>query len=423
MHYCLDKLNSKGAEKAACRYIIARKQELNVHAGKLNLFRTINDINLGLTAIFENRKGTITINKIGVNDLDQAIENVIEMAESSQPDKANDIAGFQEAKQFSKGPTNPDLDLMYTRLDNFVQQVREKYPRIILEEVILSFNTYESYFMNSNKVDFQIRKSAYDFSPMFTAKEGLKTSSFNYTDFSTLNLDKEFLEYGTIDLLLKQASEQISTSRISGKFTGDIIVTPDCLPEFIRGLTSYLGDRALISDTSIYKDKLNRKIASENFTLQAQPRSDLLASGYFLTSDGFEAQNLTIIDKGILSSFLLSLYGANKTGKDRAQNQGGCYVINPGEEQIENIIKKVKRGLLLCRFSGGNPNDKGDFSGVAKNSYYIEDGKIKYPISETMITGNIADMFINIKDISRERINFGDKIIPWIRFGEISISG
>ena len=87
------------------------------------------------------------------------------------------------------------------------------------------------------------------------------------------------------------------------------------------------------------------------------------------------------------------------------------------------MIKSVERGILLARFSGGYPSDNGDFSGVAKNSYLIENGEIKYPISESMISGNFAEMLKNIKAISKERIDYGFSILPWIQVSGITISG
>ena len=86
------------------------------------------------------------------------------------------------------------------------------------------------------------------------------------------------------------------------------------------------------------------------------------------------------------------------------------------------MIKDVDKGIILCRFSGGSPSDNGDFSGVAKNSFYIENGEIQYPITETMISGNIAQMFMNIIDISNDTIDFGYNILPWISFDGITIS-
>ncbi|MDO9578879.1 MAG: metallopeptidase TldD-related protein [Candidatus Cloacimonadales bacterium] len=184
-----------------------------------------------------------------------------------------------------------------------------------------------------------------------------------------------------------------------------------------------LEDYSLIKGSSVFKDKLGEVIADNRFTLHSKPLSGELAGNYFVTNDGYEAQNSTIIEKGILKTFELSLYGSRKTGKTRAVNSGGCYIVEPGETEFEEMIKNTEKGLLLCRFSGGNPNDSGDFSGVAKNSYYIENGEIKYPVSETMISGNLVEMLQNIVEISAERINTGYQIYPWIKFDGVTVSG
>jgi PmbA protein len=87
------------------------------------------------------------------------------------------------------------------------------------------------------------------------------------------------------------------------------------------------------------------------------------------------------------------------------------------------MVKSVKKGVLLARFSGGSPSDNGDISGVAKNSYLIEDGEIKYPISESMISGNVADMLMNVTAVSRERVDYGFSIYPWVAVSGVTISG
>jgi PmbA protein len=77
----------------------------------------------------------------------------------------------------------------------------------------------------------------------------------------------------------------------------------------------------------------------------------------------------------------------------------------------------------MARFSGGRPSNSGDFAGVAKNSYLIEDGEIKYPVSEVMVSGNFAEMLRNVKAVSRERVNFGHAISPWVAVSGVTISG
>ena len=288
---------------------------------------------------------------------------------------------------------------------------------------ILDFTNTHKYFRNSNGVDLQSRRSLYNFSPMFTSKEGTETSSFNYASISTAELDRNLQECGTVDLLMKQSTEQVRSKEFQGKFDGDIIITPDCLGSFIQMIIMYLYDYPLIKGTSIFKDSLGMEIADPQLTLHSQPLSDELAEGYFITFDGFTAENSTIISKGILKSFLLSLYGANKTGKTRAVNSGGAYVVDPGEYTFDEMTRSVERGILLCRFAGGMPSESGDFSAVAKNSYYIENGEIKYPVKEIMISGNLRSLLKKIKRISSERVNFGDALLPWIQVENMTIFG
>jgi len=424
VEYGLNSLLKAGAEKAQCVLARSEKHELNLEADKFSLMRTTYDTNLDYMAIRDGKRGTTSSNKTDKDSIDKAVADVLEIANASQPDDAYDIAEKQEPKAFTSGSTEPDLDRMFDRLKTFFETAKEKYPQTIIEMAILDFTHFDSFFMNSNGVDFTTSKGIYNFVVMFTTKEGKKTSSFNYTGFSTKDLDKEFLECGVTDLLLRQSAEQLDLKSVDGKFAGDLIISPDALAEFIYYLVAIsLHDVPLISGTSIFKDKLNEQIADSGFTLHARPVSDEIADNYFVTSDGYEAQNSTIIEKGVLKSFLLSLYGAKKTGRERAINDGNGWIVDPGDRSFDDMVKSVERGLLLCRFSGGFPNDNGDFSGVAKNSYYIEDGEVKYPINETMVSGNLAEMFRNIKSLSEERVDYGDKILPWLLTSGVTISG
>ena len=185
---------------------------------------------------------------------------------------------------------------------------------------------------------------------------------------------------------------------------------------------SHLSDFMIISGRSMYKNKLNESIASNKLTLHSHPKSEKLAYNYFTTGDGYACENSTIIEKGVLKTLLLGIYGSNKTQQARSVNNGGAHIVEPGNKVLSDIIAETNKGVLLSRFSGGSPSDNGDFSGVAKNSYYIENGEVKYPISETMISGNIFEMLNDIKEISKETINDGSSIYPWIQFSGLTIS-
>lgn len=421
--YIIESMSKKGAQKCQCSLSNKTRYEFNIEHSKIKLLRTTTDSNIHLNAILDHKKGTTVINKKDGDVVDNAVDEVIETARSSRPDPAYDIAEKQETKVFTKGIQEPDKELMFERLNQFLTYAASEYPQTILEEGYLDFGSSNTYFMNSNGVDYTVKKGLYNFSVMFTSKENDNASSFNTTHFSSLSLDKEIKDCGIVDLLLRQSAEQINSRDLPGKFTGDVIITPPCLGSLLYKITGFIGNYSLISGTSIYKDKLEKIIADPAFTLYSQPRSDEIAAGYFVTGDGYEAQNSIIIDKGVLKTFLLSLYGANKTGHKRAVNDGYAFVIEPGTTAFDDMVKSIDRGILLGRFSGGNPAENGDFSGVAKNSFYIENGKIAYPLKETMISGNLVDMLHNIKHISSERINSGSSIMPWMHVDNIVISG
>lgn len=419
----LDALVKAGADKAHTSLAISERHEMNIEAGEINLLRTAFNTSLHLSAIKESKRGHIGLNKSDDASIDKAVADVMDIAAGAQPDDGHDIAEWQEPAEFRKGPLEPDLDTMYDRLKSFVTTVSQRYPQINLRQVILDFTRSNAYVMNSNGVDFKTFRGTYHFMAMFSASEGDKVSSFNATGASMLDLDRELIDCGSVDMLLKQSTEQVTPRPIEGKFVGDVIVAPDAFGSIWGFLLSTISDGPVVSDTSIYKDKVGELVASPEFTLHCRPTADEIADGYFVTGDGYAAQNSTVIERGVLKSLLLSIYGSRKTGRERAVNQGGAVVVEPGDRSLSDLIGSVKRGVLLCRLSGGAPNNHGDFSGVAKNSYLIEDGEIKHPISESMISGNLAEAYKSTIGISRERVNFGSGILPWIALSGLTISG
>lgn len=89
--------------------------------------------------------------------------------------------------------------------------------------------------------------------------------------------------------------------------------------------------------------------------------------------------------------------------------------MEPGETPLEEIIRNVKQGLLLGFIQGSMPSDDGDFSGAAKSSYYIEDGKIRFPVMGTMVCGNVFELMKQVSAVSKET-KFEDGVVrfPWV---------
>ncbi len=415
-------IQKAGFDRATCQVNSDELHELQAENSDINLFRTNFETEINLSGISDQRRASLSINKTDDETISLAIQDLKSMADGANPDEAFDIAECQSAEVFESGPTEPDYDLMYDRIKDLLDYVKGKYPTLNLRSVGITYFNRRSSMVNTNGVQFESTRGQYRVSISFSSKDGLDTSSMMYTGFSRYDLEGALKDAVNLDDLFQQSTEQVRTEHLPHKFVGDLVIAPTCLPSFLGFLTARLGDGPLISGTSVYKDKLGEMVASDLLTLSSGPVSDEICSGYWVTGDGYKAMNSTILDKGKLDSYLLGLYGANRTGLPRAVNSGGCYIVEPGVHSYDEIIGQVKEGILINRFSGGRPSDRGDFSGVAKNSYYIKDGEIQFPIKETTVSGNMVDLLQSIESISSDRLNSGGSVYPWVRASSVTAS-
>ncbi len=424
LDYCAQVLRERGVDKFQCSLANTKQYEMNLEGTAFSLIRTITDNTLSIIVIKDQRKGSISLNGVDEQSIRAAVDTALELSSTSQPDPDYDISPQQEAQTFQSGSKEPEAERMYELLKEYSTEVPRLFPTIKLMETTFMHTHCVTRFINSNGVDFVTDQGVYELSSIFASKDGEKATSFNYSGFTMQDLEKPMLERGSLEVLLRQSEEHLEAKPFEGQFVGDVIFTPDCLHNLLYYYAmTFLGDGAMIGGTSPFKNKLGQKVASEKLTISSQPVADAMASGYFVTGDGFAAENVTFVDEGVLKSFLLSQYGSKKTGLERAKNEGRCWVVEPGDKTFAEMISQVDRGLLVARYSGGSPSSNGDFSAVAKNSYYIENGKIMYPVTETMVAGNMADMFAKVKEISSERIDFGEGIIPYLLTTGVTVSG
>jgi PmbA protein len=181
---------------------------------------------------------------------------------------------------------------------------------------------------------------------------------------------------------------------------------------------------SLVAETSRWKDSLNTKVTDSKLTMRLSPFRPDVVAGERYTADGYLSEDMDIIRDGVLKSFVLSLYGAKKTGKPRARSTAaGNLEVNPGFVSLKDMIKSVDNGVLVNRFSGASPSPSGDISGIAKNSFLIKNGAVTDALSETMLSFNIVDILRNIPAISTERCTNGSWILPWCCFDGVTISG
>ncbi|MBE6714201.1 MAG: TldD/PmbA family protein [Ruminococcaceae bacterium] len=420
----IEKLKDSGADMAYCTASSGETREFNVEGGEFTLFRTLFDNSLTLTAFIDGKKGSVGLNSFDEEKIDEAVENCIAAARSSTPDSAWALAPGKNEKSFKNGAVTPDLDLLFDRTKELLETIERDYPLIVMEQMIVAHENAHSVYRNSNGALYTKQAGYYNFDLMYSAHEGEEGSSFFSTGVITDNLDRPAIELGSIAKDLSDVQKQIHTVPTEGKFTGTMLLSPSCFGEFISEIAgNFASDSPILEGTSIWKDALGTMVADERITVSFNPSEKEIVCGQSYTTEGFVAEDFDFIKNGRLESFLVSLYVSNKTGVERAKNSGGSMVIAPGDRSLDEIIAGIGKGILVGRFSGGSPANNGDFSGVAKNSFLIENGKIKCAVSETMIAGNLADMLKNLVAISKERMADGYSLLPYAAFDGITVSG
>ncbi len=422
--YALEALKKAGADHAQCMVATGKTDEFNVDGGEFSLMRSLFNSAISLKALKDGKKGIITANRLDKESIDNAVKECVAAAESSVADEAESIAEKGNNENFVSGVLTPDRDLHFDRIREFMEDVRRDYPKIMVEQLITKYSHSERVFMNTNGVEYSYERGCYDLETMFSAHEGETASSFNGYGINFLDLDKKLIDLWLQRTLLAESEKQLYTKPVSGKFVGKLLITPACLAEILfTAFNNFISDGTIIDGTSPWKEMLGKQVAPEMLTISTRPLDDRVICGERFTAEGYRSENMDIIRDGVLNSFMLSNYGSRKTGYPRALNMSSNLVVKPGNTSLEQLIQGVDRGIVLNRFSGGQPGTNGDFSGVAKNSFLIENGKVTDAISETMINGNLSDLFKQVIGISSETVCDGVTVLPWMLFDGVTITG
>ncbi|MBN1620616.1 TldD/PmbA family protein [candidate division WOR-3 bacterium] len=422
-HEILDKIINKGAQKSSLVGFQREITELNVEKDTINFLRSTKNNEIRIEAYCDRRKADLTLNNFNDEDIKKAAEQLNEMCVCSQPDDANDLCPEKNFGEFLGNASDPDPEKMTECFSEFLQEAKNRFPEVIFSDTTFAHYKNKITYANSNGSYIAEDRSFYNANLFFTSKREKDVSSFNYLYFYLKGLEGKIIEKSGIDILLKNSVEHLLSKPLKEKFRGDLLMTPKAALGMFDDFFYPLFDNRLIAGTSIYQDKLGEQIASPQLSIKMMPLSEKSVFKDYFTFDGFLTEDMDLVKDGILKNFLLSYYGSRKTGLPRAKNRSGNHIeIQSGEEDLESLVSGVQKGILLDRFSGGSPSVSGDISGVCKNSYCIENGKIKFPVKEVMLTANTAEMLMNISGISKETIDYGNSRAPYILVKDVSFS-
>jgi len=113
--------------------------------------------------------------------------------------------------------------------------------------------------------------------------------------------------------------------------------------------------------------------------------------------------NMRWSKRGVLARYVLGSYSARKLGLESTGNAGGIHnlIVEAGSadgaaDGFDDMLRRMGSGLLVTEVMGqGVSTLTGDYSRGAAG-FWVEGGRIAYPVEEITIAANLREMFAGI---------------------------
>lgn len=194
-----------------------------------------------------------------------------------------------------------------------------------------------------------------------------------------------------------------------------------------------ISGSAIARGVSFLKDQMGKEVFGPGITIIDDPhRARGLRSKPF-DGEGVANRRTIIADKGRLTTWLLDSASARQLGLQTtghaSRGTGGPPSPSPtnlymvaGTLTPEELMADVREGFYVTELIGMGVNGvTGDYSRGAAG-YWIENGKIAFPVSEVTIAGNLKDMYRNLTPANDLVFRHGTDA-PTLRVEGLTIAG
>ena len=426
------KVLNRGASE--CFVISTKTTSCNVEIerDKISSTEWVQSIGLTIYTIVGKRIASVTVRDLSEDSIKKAIDLSYKLANSVTPNIY--WSGLPEPKSY---PTpletydpklrNLDVDEVVELAKTCISTVKDFDKRVSIAKGGVTISYGEVSIANSNGIEGD------DYGTLFSVY--LLTLAKSASEISSYVSEEEYSRKFDIDVeevALRAAKRAIETlgAKSVRSFKGDVVFDYYLAADLFTTLSiAYNGDY-IWRGSSPLKNKLGEEIAVNDLTII----DDGLLPGGIETSkfdgEGTPRQRTLIIEKGVLKNFINNTYTARILNMEPTGNASSLLtvspsniVVKPGSSKLEDLISEVKKGLLIREFSGMMRFQDGVISGTVKQSFYIENGEIKYPVKECMISDNLYSMLKRIDGISKETRRVYNVLTPCIRVRDVTIIG
>jgi PmbA protein len=213
-----------------------------------------------------------------------------------------------------------------------------------------------------------------------------------------------------------------------------VVFDPDAARSILGLLAGCVMGSAIWRKSSYLVGREGSRVASDLITVVDDPLLKRAPGSRPYDGEGLASRKNVVVEKGMLRMYLCDSYSARKLGREStasASRGGGAgvgpstsnFILTPGTDSNEAIVKGTKRGLYVTEMMGFGFNAvTGDFSRGAAG-FWIENGEIAFPVSEVTISLNVDDLWQRIDAVGNDLDTRSSTVAPTFRVSKMTVAG
>ena len=397
-----------GADAADAVYACDASTEVQVRLGALEDVVRSEGEDIGLRVFIGQRSATISSSSMNPDVLAKLVDRALDMAREAPEDQ---YAGLAPAELLTKGPY-PDID-SDDGADPDPQSLRAA--ALACEDAaraVAGVTNSEGAGASAGRSIFALatshgfagvsHSSGYGLSASMISGEGdHKQGDYDWRSA------RHLADLDSAEAIGKRAADRAVARLNPGTVKSGqipVVFDPRVGGSFIGHLIGSISGSSIARKTSFLLDANGEQLFDTGLSIIDDPlRARGLGSRVF-DGEGLPTARRTIIDKGVLTGWLMESASARQLGLSptghASRGVSGAPGTSPsnlhlegGTSSVAELIADIKDGVYIHELSGQGVNPvTGDYSRGA-SGFRIENGEITTPIAEFTIAGNLKDMF------------------------------
>ncbi|WOB10361.1 metalloprotease PmbA [Piscinibacter gummiphilus] len=186
---------------------------------------------------------------------------------------------------------------------------------------------------------------------------------------------------------------------------------------------------ALYRKSSFLLDSLGEQVLADHIDIHEDPHIRGAKGSAPFDDEGVVTRVRDVVTAGVVQGYFLSSYSARKLGMRTTGHAGGSQNLTftsrltQAGDDLDAMLKKLDRGLFVIELMGQGVNYvTGDYSRGAAG-FWVEKGRIAYPVHEITIAGNLRDMLKGIVAVGADTYTMGTKTIGSVLIDRMKVAG